>query len=62
MDEFSKHSIKRNSKIILTLIREEKHFIRPIYTHKTKPSGIPAAYDGLRDHPDEFIGVIIDWD
>ena len=61
-DEFSKHSIERNSKIILTLIREEKLHIRPIYSHKIKPSGIQQAYDGLREKPDEFIGVIIDWE
>ncbi len=59
MDEFSKHSIERNSKIILTLIREEKLLIRPIYNHKIKPAGIQAAYDGLRDQPDEFMGSLL---
>ncbi|KPL12241.1 MAG: hypothetical protein AMS26_18385, partial [Bacteroides sp. SM23_62] len=61
-DEFSKHSIERNSKIIITLILEKKLLIKPIYSHKIKPSGIQAAYDGLREQPDEFVGVIIDWD
>ncbi len=59
--EFSNHYFEQNPKIILTLIGEEKLLIRPTYFHKIMPSGIQAAYDGLRDQPDEFIGVIIDW-
>ena len=61
-NEFNKHSIERNSSIIMNLAKSEKLAIRPFYTHKIKPEQAPEAYKGLRDKPDEYVGVVIDWD
>ena len=59
--EFNKHSIERNSEIIMDLMNSGRLIIKPFYTHKVKPQDAPAAYFGLRDKPDEYVGVVIDW-
>jgi 2-desacetyl-2-hydroxyethyl bacteriochlorophyllide A dehydrogenase len=59
--EFSKHSIERNSKIIMQLIKKNNLKIDPLITHKISPDEAAKAYDGLRNHPDEYLGVIFDW-
>jgi threonine dehydrogenase-like Zn-dependent dehydrogenase len=60
-DEFVKHSIERNAKVILNLINENKLKIAPFYTQKIKPQEAPNAYVGLRDKGEEYMGVVIDW-
>lgn len=60
-NEFIKHSIERNSKIILELIKNERLCIKPFYTHKLHPSDAEMAYKGLRDHKEEYLGVVFDW-
>ena len=59
--EFVKHSIERNSRIILDLILKEKLLVKPLYSHKISPAEIQRAYKGLRERPEEYIGVVIDW-
>jgi 2-desacetyl-2-hydroxyethyl bacteriochlorophyllide A dehydrogenase len=59
--EFVKHSIERNAKIIMNLMKENKLKIAPFYSHKMNPADCQAAYEGLRDKPDEYIGVVFDW-
>jgi threonine dehydrogenase-like Zn-dependent dehydrogenase len=61
-DNFNKHSIERNSAIIMSLMQNGTLIINPIYTHKIKPEQAGFAYQGLRDEPEEFIGVVIDWE
>ncbi len=60
-NDFNKHSIERNAKIIMKLILEEKLKIQPFYSHKLSPVEARKAYEGLRDRSDEFIGVVLDW-
>ena len=60
-NEFNKHSIERNSKIIMNLIQQETLNIKPLYSQKIKPEEIQKVYDGLKNNPEKFIGVIIDW-
>jgi len=60
-DEFNKHSIERNSRIIMDLMKDGKLNIKPFYSHKLKPEEASKAYPGLRDKPEEFIGVVFDW-
>ena len=60
-NEFVKHSIERNARIILDLILQEKLLIEPLLSHKVAPGEIQSAYDGLRNTPGEYIGVVIDW-
>lgn len=58
---FTKHSIERNAKINLKLIAGGKLRGAPLLTHKLRPKRCAEAYAGLRDRPDEFVGVIFDW-
>ena len=58
---FSKHSIERNAAIIMDLMDEGKLKIQPLLTQKIKPEQAMEAYEGLRDKPDEYMGVVIDW-
>ncbi len=60
-DEFVKHSIERNSEIVMNLILEGKLNISPLFTHEIAPEKAPEAYDGLKHKPDEFIGVVLNW-
>lgn len=60
-NEFVKHSITRNSRIIMELIADEKLVIAPFYTQKLDPSKAQSAYEGLRDNPNEYMGVVFDW-
>jgi 2-desacetyl-2-hydroxyethyl bacteriochlorophyllide A dehydrogenase len=60
-NDFSKHSIERNSAIIMGLMKNGSLKVKPFYTHKVTPEEAPSAYFGLRDKPDEYVGVVIDW-
>jgi 2-desacetyl-2-hydroxyethyl bacteriochlorophyllide A dehydrogenase len=60
-NDFNKHSIERNSAIIMDLMKNGSLKVKPFYTHKVTPEDAPSAYFGLRDKPDEFVGVVIDW-
>lgn len=59
--EFVKHSIERNSEIVLQLIRDGRLKTAPLCSHQLKPSQAQQAYDGLRSQPDVFFGVVFDW-
>lgn len=59
--EFVKHSIERNSEIILRLINSGKLLIAPLISHVLTPEQAAYAYNGLRENPNEFIGVVFDW-
>lgn len=60
-NDFVKHSIERNSAIILKLIKENKLKIGPILSHTLKPEHAQEAYDGLKNKRNEYIGVVFDW-
>lgn len=56
-----KHSVERNARINLSLIGEGKLIVEPLLTHLLKPEQCEEAYSGLRDNPEEFLGVVFDW-
>lgn len=60
-DEFNKHSIERNARIVLRLIKEGNLKIEPLYTHKVHPNEAQKAYDGLKNETKKYIGVVFDW-
>lgn len=60
-DGFYKHSIERNARINIGLIAEGKLKVGPLLTHRLHPGRCAEAYEGLRDRPDEFVGVVFDW-
>jgi threonine dehydrogenase-like Zn-dependent dehydrogenase len=53
--------VERNAKINLRLIAEGKLKVEPLLTHRMRPEQCADAYAGLRDRPDEFVGVVFDW-
>lgn len=60
-NEFVKHSLERNSEIIMDLLKQDVLKTEALYTHKIKPEQAAEAYKGLMEEPDSYIGVIIDW-
>jgi 2-desacetyl-2-hydroxyethyl bacteriochlorophyllide A dehydrogenase len=60
-NEFNKHSIERSAEILMKLINNGKLIVDPLYSHKLKPDEAQSAYEGLRDKPGEYIGVVFDW-
>lgn len=56
-----KHSIERNTKINLQLVANGKLKVEPLLTHRMRPEQCSEAYKGLRERPDEFVGVVFDW-
>jgi len=60
-NDFAKHSIERNAAIVLNLINEKKLKIEPVYSHMVLPANAQSAYDGLKNNPNEYIGVVFDW-
>ncbi len=59
--EFNKHSIERNIEIILDLIKNNLLDISMLHSHTVNPQNAFEAYEGLKNNPDQFIGVVIDW-
>ncbi|MBN8712203.1 MAG: zinc-binding alcohol dehydrogenase [Verrucomicrobia bacterium] len=60
-DEFVKHSIERNSEIVLELIAANRLAVEPLYTHKLNPEQAGEGYRGLREDKEKYLGVIFDW-
>jgi 2-desacetyl-2-hydroxyethyl bacteriochlorophyllide A dehydrogenase len=59
--EFSKHSVVRNSEILMELIASGRLKVAPLYTHRLSPASAPEAYAGLRERKDDYVGVVFDW-
>jgi hypothetical protein len=60
-DPVAKHSLERNSRIVLGLMQQERLKYRPLRTHLLSPERAQEAYSGLRDQKDEYLGVVFDW-
>ncbi|MFH1904615.1 MAG: zinc-binding alcohol dehydrogenase [bacterium] len=60
-DNFVKHSIERNTKIVFNLMEKKQLSVKPLLSHVVKPYEIAKAYEGLKNNKDDYIGVIIDW-
>lgn len=58
---FVKHSITRNAELALGLIRNGDLQVAPLHTHTLPPTEAERAYRGLRQHKDDYIGVVFDW-
>jgi 2-desacetyl-2-hydroxyethyl bacteriochlorophyllide A dehydrogenase len=59
--EFVKHSITRNTKIIFDLMMSGKLKVEPLFTHCVTPDKAPEVYKGLQEEKDTYIGVVFDW-
>lgn len=59
--DFVKHSIERNSNIVMELINRKRLIIEPLITHELKPENAAEAYDGLKNNHDKFLGIVFNW-
>lgn len=60
-DEFTKHSVERNTEIILELAAARKLDFDRLISHRLPPERAPEAYAALAGKKDEYLGVILDW-
>ena len=58
---FVKHSLERNSGLILDLIHDGKLTLVDLLSEVAKPGDCQAVYIGLRDNKDKHMGVLFDW-
>ncbi|GIX07140.1 MAG: hypothetical protein KatS3mg115_1543 [Candidatus Poribacteria bacterium] len=47
--------------MIFDWLLEGKLQLEPLISHRLPPERIKEAYDGLRDHPETYTGVLLDW-
>lgn len=57
-----KHSIQRNCEILVELIANKKLIIDPLITHIESPANVQQVYQGLLNKPNEYVGVVFDWE
>ena len=57
----AKHSILRNTHIILELIRTKQLSIEDLISDVFTPEAAPEIYPALAADPDRYLGVLIDW-
>ena len=60
-DGYTKHSMARNAEIFFRLMESNQVHIEELITHIISPDQAESAYDGLLNHPDQYLGVIFDW-
>jgi threonine dehydrogenase-like Zn-dependent dehydrogenase len=56
-----KHSIERNIRILLQAIADDRLKVNPLLTHVMAPDQCQAAYFGLRDDREHYLGVVFEW-
>lgn len=56
-----KHSITRNYRQLLEWMAEDRLIVDPLRTHVLPPAQCAAAYAGLANQQDRYLGVLFDW-
>lgn len=56
-----KHSLQSHAEFLLRLLSDGRLVTDPLKTHVISPADAQAAYEGLRDEKDKFLGVVFDW-
>lgn len=54
-------SHQENAETALRWLADGRLNVQPLITHRVRPEEVPAAYAGLRDTPNDYLGVVIDW-
>ena len=54
-------SIEGNITYLLGAIEAGTLAVDPMITHVVTPKEAPSVYKGLKEHPEEYLGVVIDW-
>jgi 2-desacetyl-2-hydroxyethyl bacteriochlorophyllide A dehydrogenase len=58
---FVKHSLERNTELIIDLIVRRKLELEPLLTAIVSPSDCFDVYTDLRNNKDKYMGVLFDW-
>lgn len=56
-----KHSIPSNVASLIRAIEDGKIKLEELVSHTISPEEIQSAYNGIKNNPSEYLGVIIDW-
>jgi len=59
--EIPRAEILENVKTGLQWLADRRIQVGPLLTHRIDPEQIQAAYDGLRDRKDDYLGVVLQW-
>lgn len=60
-DKFIKHSIERNTEIILDYAKSGRIEIRKLISHVVRPEEAQEIYKELRANKDKFMGIVFNW-
>ncbi len=60
-DPFLWDSIRQNIDTGFRWLQDGSLNIEPLITHRIAPESAPEAYQGLRDYPEKYLGVVIRW-
>ena len=52
----------QNSVTALDWLATGRLNVQPLITHRIRPQEVPAAYAGLQERPNDYLGVVIAWD
>jgi 2-desacetyl-2-hydroxyethyl bacteriochlorophyllide A dehydrogenase len=58
---FVKHSLERNSELVMDLILQKKLVLEPLLTEITNPDDCYTIYNNLKNNKDHYMGVLFDW-
>lgn len=58
---FEKHSLERNSQLIMDLISQKKLMVEPLLTEILSPAGCFDVYRKVRNNKDRYLGILFDW-
>jgi 2-desacetyl-2-hydroxyethyl bacteriochlorophyllide A dehydrogenase len=58
---FVKHSLERNSQLIMDQLSRKKLVMEPLLTEIVSPAGCSDIYRKVRDNKDQCMGVLFDW-
>lgn len=58
---FNRHSMEQNAQAIFSLIARGKLDLSRVIDHVVPAADAPLAYEGLRNHPAQWSGILFDW-
>ncbi|MFP3091361.1 zinc-binding alcohol dehydrogenase [Treponema sp. TIM-1] len=58
---FVKHSLERNSRLIMDLVFQKKLVVEPLLTELVSPADCYDIYHKVRDNKDRYMGILFDW-
>jgi threonine dehydrogenase-like Zn-dependent dehydrogenase len=58
---FVKHSLERNSRLIMDLFAQKKLVVDPLISEIVSPADCFDVYNKVRYNKDEYMGILFDW-